>query len=133
MTFLGVALFASYITCYSEHPVFDFKALYDSQQWFQLRQAVNKIDAPIFYKGAVASVFNRPVLAQKYLKKVIASAPNSEEAYRARDLLTSLYLRSGEYRAALFTCEQMLASRPNQDDSREMHNLLSAPPTPTKL
>lgn len=101
------------------------QVLYSAHQWFELRDEVQKKPAPLFYQGVVEAVFNDSVLAEKHLQQVINAAPKSEAAYRAHDLLTSLYLRSGKYQAAFLQNAQMLRLRPNQNDSQMMNGLLT--------
>lgn len=102
----------------------ELDALYQAHKWFQLRAAALKPNSPLFYKAAVESVFNKTSLAESDLKKVISSGPGSDEAYRARDLLTSLYLRAGRYRAAFDQNTEIVKNRPNQGDNSEIHTLL---------
>jgi predicted aspartyl protease len=79
----------------------DFKALYDSHQWFQLRDAVAATpDTPAFYRGAVAAAFNDPKGAEKFLRPLIESAPQPLQAAAARELLDTLYWRLGQIRKA---------------------------------
>jgi hypothetical protein len=55
------------------------KALYQSQQLFELRHAVNKGGAPVFYQGIVACAFNDLRQCERKLESVIKSAPNSTD------------------------------------------------------
>ena len=68
-------------------PSEDLRALYDAHRWFELRQAARTKDAPIFLQGAMACVFNDSRRALRDLGQVIRSAPASDEAYAARELL----------------------------------------------
>jgi len=90
----------------------EFKALYEAHQWFQLRAAVKSDQAPAFYRGAVACVFNDLSDAESELDNVIASAPQSEEAFESHALLTNAYIRAGRYQNALAQFEKMLAIKP---------------------
>jgi hypothetical protein len=79
----------------------DLKSLYDGRRWFALREAALKTDAPLFYRGAVACVFNDLRQCQKKSKAVVRSEPRSDQAHAVHSLLAAVYLRSGQYRKAL--------------------------------
>ena len=53
----------------------DVKALYDSHQWFELRDALAGKSAPALYRGAVAAAFNRIAEAEAALKPLIDGDP----------------------------------------------------------
>lgn len=89
------------------------KSLYDTHQWFKLRDAVQAARAPAFYRGAVAYAFNDFTHAQKHLQDVITSAPRSEQASEARGLLIYVYQRAGRYRQAMSQIEELLAAEPD--------------------
>jgi Aspartyl protease len=93
----------------------ELRSLYEAHQWFKLRDAVQTTDAPTFYRGAVASVFNDIKQAEKSLQSVIKSAPQSEQASEARELLINTYMRAGLYRQALSETEQALMVKPNDN------------------
>lgn len=103
-----------------------FNTLYESHRWFELRTAVGQANAPSFYRGAIAASFNDPELAQKHLDSVILSAPRSDDAYRARELLTYLFMRSGRYHRALEQIEAMLSVKPDDASAQNAHLLLAA-------
>lgn len=102
----------------------DFKQLYESHLWFQLREAVNRYKAPLFYRAITESLFGKAALAEKDLRSVIESAPHSSTAYEARNALTSLFLRSGRYRDAWLENSKMLNVKPDEGDVQEMQGLL---------
>jgi predicted aspartyl protease len=101
------------------------KTLYDAHQWFQLRAAVGT-DASAFYRGVVAFAFDDRAQAEKNLEAQIASAPNSDETYQAREFLTYLYIRAGRYRRAFEQSKAMLTARPNNADARNAGSLFAA-------
>jgi predicted aspartyl protease len=103
----------------------DLKSLYESRQWFKLRDAVRQRNAPAFYRGAVACAFNDLPQAERELHRVIASAPGSEEAYLAHNLLTYAYFRAGNYQRALAQLDQMLSMKPDNADDQASRALLS--------
>jgi tetratricopeptide (TPR) repeat protein len=104
----------------------DFKALYEAHQWFQLRAAVKSTQAPAFYRGAVACVFNDLSDAEPELDNVIASAPQSEEAFESHALLANAYIRAGRYRQALAQIEKMLAIKSDDAGTKNALPLFAA-------
>lgn len=103
----------------------NLKSLYDSRQWFELRDSVAKGDAPKFYQGAVACVFNDLQLCEKKLKAVIKSSPRSDDAFRSHNLLANAYLREGKYRKARAQVDAMLVLRSDAADARNDHPLFA--------
>jgi hypothetical protein len=109
--------FSLILLCFSaatEKP--SLKTLYDQHRWFQLRDAVKDQEAPPLYKGAVASAFNDPQAAEKYFDETIKLNPASDEAADARDMLTDLYGRSGQYHHALHELDESLRMKPGRPD-----------------
>jgi len=94
----------------------DLKTLYDAHQWLELRQALEKVQGPALYRGAVASAFNDTRRAENLLRSVIKSAPSSGQAYDAYEWLEHLYLRTGQYRRLISTMEQRSAAFPNKNE-----------------
>jgi predicted aspartyl protease len=101
------------------------KALYDAHRWFELRDAVAKGNAPLFYQGAVACAFNDLHRCAKKLAVVIKSRPQSDEALQAHRLLTYAYLRQGKYREALAQADAVLALKPGDSDVQGDRPLLA--------
>jgi predicted aspartyl protease len=101
------------------------KALYDARRWFELRDAVAKGAAPLFYQGAVACAFNDLHRCEKKLAVVIKSRPQPDEALQAHRLLTYTYLRLGRYREALAQADAVLALKPGDSDVRGDRPLLA--------
>lgn len=56
---------------------------------------------------------------------MINSAPHSEEAYHAHELLTSVFLRAGRYQQALLQDEAMLKAKPDDTDAKNLHSLFA--------
>jgi predicted aspartyl protease len=100
----------------------DLKSLYETHQWFKLRDAVRAVKATPFYRGAVAYAFNDFKQAQKYLQDVIKSAPKSEQASEARGLLIYVFQRAGGYRQAMSQIEELLAA---ESDNTNLKNARS--------
>jgi predicted aspartyl protease len=90
------------------------KALYKQHEWLKLRELTQSMDAPDFYRGAVAAAFDDFPRAEKALTSAIASAPKSEMASDARLLLVQLYMRAGNYQASLDAMDE--ASKYTPDD-----------------
>jgi predicted aspartyl protease len=109
----------------------ELKALFDSHQWFELRDAVSQPGASALYKCAVACAFGDVSQALKEADSVIKSAPRSEQAYQVHDLLANLYLRTGRYGKGLQQLNQMLEIKPdNASDQagRKVFQALSGSP-----
>jgi predicted aspartyl protease len=101
------------------------KALYGGHRWFELRDAVAKGGAPLFYHGAVACAFNDLHRCEKQLASVIKSQPKSDQALQAHRLLTHAYLRQGKYREALTQADAVLALKPGDSDVQGDRPLLA--------
>ena len=77
----------------------DLRALYNSHQWFRLRQAVDAgKSASAFYRGAVAAAFHDPEQAKQQLQSAVASSPEAEGARQSRHLLEKVAWESGSLR-----------------------------------
>ena len=100
------------------------KSLYEADEWFRLRDAVQKSGAPVFYKGAVAAAFNDFTNAEKNLQLVLTSAPGSAEAQRAHLLLTQIYMRAGRYQQALAEVEAAIKSDPEDGNLKNVQAFL---------
>lgn len=72
------------------------RELYRTRQWFELRTALTPA-APLYIRGVVASRFNDVTLAERLLRQVIRADPQSERATDAHNVLTQIYLRTGQY------------------------------------
>lgn len=71
-----------------------------AHRWFDLRDEVDRIDAPPYFRAVVASAFNRPD-AESEFRSVIRTDPNSEYVRSAQLLLFELLLREGRYKEAV--------------------------------
>ena len=110
----------------AEDNVARLKSLYDGRRWFELRDAVAKGGVSVFYQGAVACAFNHLHGCAKKLGSVIKSRPQSDEAFRAHEILASAFLRQGKYREALAQVDAALVLRPGDSDARNTRPLLAA-------
>jgi predicted aspartyl protease len=91
--------------------------LYEANQLFALRDAVGQSNGTRFYKAAVAASSNSLELAKRSLNAIIKTAPHSQEADDARDLLINMYMRNGMYREAHQQILATLRDHPNAEDA----------------
>lgn len=104
----------------------DLRALYDSHQWFKLRESVQTAGAPVFFRGAVACAFNDTRRAIEDLGHTVRSAPGSDQAYMARELLTYIHWRAGRYRQALSQLDGLSKMRPDAADVKQSQKLFAS-------
>src|SRR5580693_10675302 len=105
----------------------DYKHLYETHQWFALRDAVNSAadHAPVFFKGAVEAAFNETEAADRDLKMDIRGEPHSTRSPSARDLLVALYYRQGRYKTALTSFDLYHYTPANDDEKKERAMLVA--------
>ena len=104
-----------------------FQAAYEEKQVFKLRTEVTgAATAPPFYKGAIEAAANQISMADKVLHSVINTAPISDQAYEAHDLLGNMYFRNGLYRAAFGEIRAALQERPDASDAKQMLPIATA-------
>jgi ABC-type multidrug transport system fused ATPase/permease subunit len=103
-----------------------FKAAYDANQVFVLRDAIEHSQAPLFYRAAVEASLNHVEVAEKDLRAVIRQNPHSNDGYEAHDLLGNMYFRNGMYRESFDEIVAALHERPNASDPKSMLSILSA-------
>jgi len=101
------------------------KSLYDRRRWFELRDAVAKGGAPVFYQGVVACAFNDTHVCKKKLEAV-AKSSKADEAIEAHRRLASVYLTHGRYREALTQVDAVLALKVDDSDAKGVRPLLAA-------
>jgi tetratricopeptide (TPR) repeat protein len=89
-----------------------FKAAYDANQVFVLRDAIEHSQAPLFYRAAVEASLNHVEVAEKDLRTVIRQNPHSNDGYEAHDLLGNMYFRNGMYRESFGEIVAALHERP---------------------
>ncbi len=102
------------------------KTLYDQHRWFELRDVLKNQEAPVLYKGAIASAFNDPQSAEKYLNEAVRLNPATKEAADARDMLIDLYGRLGRYHEALREIDEALKIKPGRADLTNARLLFAA-------
>jgi predicted aspartyl protease len=101
----------------------ELQALYDSHQWFELRNVVAHGRVSPFFSGAVAAAFNDPQRAKEHLERSLRSAPRSAQAYEAHLLLTYVYWRAGRYQHALAQLNAMSQLKPASADVQQYQRL----------
>ena len=103
------------------------KDLYEQHRFPELRQQlkVGKGASPL-YVGAVASAWNNSKQAEKYLKRAIEKATNSEDAAEAHEQLGYLYARSGRYRDVVRELDSILRLNPGRSDVENIRVIYSA-------
>lgn len=93
--------------------------LYERHSWFELRDAIAGRTVPSLYAGAVASAFNRPRDAERYLNRAVREASTPEAANEAREALGNLYMRLGRSSDMIRVLDEALAAAPSRSDIRE--------------
>lgn len=104
----------------------DYKHLYETHQWFALRDAVNSAadHAPVFYRGAVEAAFNQTEAAERDLKMDMRGEPHSSRASDSREIMIAMYYRHGKYRSAL-AADDLYHHAPANDDERKERSMLA--------
>lgn len=105
----------------------DYKHLYESHQWFSLRDAVNSAGdhAPVFYRGAVEAAFNQVEAADRDLRMDMRGEPRSSRASDSRETMIAMYYRQGKYKSAL-AAEDLYRHAPASDDEKKERSMLAA-------
>ena len=83
----------------------------DGRPWLASRALPPPNASPIL-RAAAASARNQPQ-SERLLLRIVRSQPASEEARQAHDLLSRIYLRTGQYRRLLENLDQWSRSFPN--------------------
>ncbi len=106
----------------------ELKLLYEQHRWFDLRDAINRNEqsVPELYLGAVASAFNNREAAEKYLRRAIHRAPDSQDAIEAHEMLGYLYGRSGRYRDVVEQFDSMLRIKPDRPDVKNVQSMYAS-------
>jgi predicted aspartyl protease len=122
---IAAAVVIAAASCEAQSPD-DLHKLFESGKVFALRDVVQGKDAPTFYRGAVDASNNHIAEATRTLHEVIRAAPDSEDAYDARDLLANVYQRNGLYREALLELEAAIQQRPQAKELQNARPLFEA-------
>ncbi|MEO5739911.1 MAG: retroviral-like aspartic protease family protein, partial [Vicinamibacterales bacterium] len=115
-TFVG---FVSFVGAFSaQSPTSDPHVLSRSHRWFDLRGAVTEASPPLM-RAAVANAFNDATTAERLLRGIIRSQPRTDSANDAYDILSKIYIRSGQYGRFLETYREWAAAFPNSPELLE--------------
>jgi predicted aspartyl protease len=96
--------------------------LYLTHRWFELRDAIAGRPVLPLYSGAVAAAFNRDADAERDLRLAIREAPTKNRANDVRELLLSIYMRTGRSADAVRLLDEALAAAPSQDDIKNLRS-----------
>jgi hypothetical protein len=100
----------------------------DGRQWFEPGAEVSANSA--IRRGALATAFNETV-AETVLRDVIEARPGSDDASQAHELLSRIYLRSGQYTRLMDNFDRWAASFPNrrevQDEKADVEQFRGLP------
>src|SRR4029453_10482978 len=94
-------------------------SLHDAHRWLELRDALQKVKGPALYRGVVAAALIDRSEAEKILRRVVKSAPRSEQAYQAYEALSHLYIQTGQYRKLSSVMEERLAAFPEKKELKQ--------------
>jgi hypothetical protein len=83
----------------------DTQALDDGRQWLDSRSLPTPT-APALVRAAAANARNQSAVSESLLLSIVQSQPASDSARRAHELLSRIYLRSGQYRRAIANLDQ---------------------------
>jgi predicted aspartyl protease len=114
-TTLIVAL--SMAGCRPVEIVSDNQALDDGRRWLDPR-AVPTPTAPPLLRAAAANARNQTAISESLLLDIVRTQPASEAASHAHELLTRIYVRSGQYRRAIANLDEWARAFPNGEDVR---------------
>lgn len=103
------------------------KSLYHQHRWFELRDAINNMDAPpALYRGAVASAFNDNRDAVKYLNQVIKQDTDSNDVAEAHEKLVDIYNRLGMSHETLQQFDAILKMDPKRRDVESLRPIFAS-------
>ncbi len=102
----------------------DLATLYETRQWFELRDAVKAPTAEPFLRAAVAAAFNAPS-AEKDLRAIMTAGQQSDVATEARATLISLFERNGRFVDASRELNVLMASNPDAPGIEDAAGLFS--------
>lgn len=91
-------------------------AIDDGRQWFE--PDANSSTHSRIQRGAIAAAFNESS-AEQFLREIIKSKPRSDDASRAHELLSRIYLRTGQYKRLIENLDRWAALFPNLPEVHE--------------
>ena len=103
-TFVATGMLISTLSialgCRTGEIVPDSQALDDGRQWLDAG-ALPAPAAPPLLRAAAANALNKAAASESLLLRIVRSQPASPSARRAHELLSRIYLRTGQYRRLL--------------------------------
>lgn len=119
-TFRTVLVLALSMSCggRTTEIVSDTQALDDGRRWLDPR-AVPAPTAPALLRAAVANARNQTSISESLLLDILRTQPASESARGAHELLSRIYLRSGQYRRLIANFDEWARDFPNGEDVRK--------------
>lgn len=118
----------------ADEPLQNFKKLYLSKQYFELRDALKAHRADqspeiLFYRAVISNKFNKPRLSiiqlDEYLKKAKADA-DSDLLAESYELLADNYLKTFQYSKAANSYNALLTRFPDKRDAKEKSDIQNA-------
>jgi predicted aspartyl protease len=111
-TFICVLAICSWT---AEQSVPETQVLDDGRQWLDSRELPAQT-APALLRAAAANARNQTAISEKLLLSIVESQADSDAARRAHELLSRIYIRSGQYRRVIANLDQWARAFP--DDPR---------------
>jgi clan AA aspartic protease (TIGR02281 family) len=131
-SFIWLCFLLTFTPCFAAaQRTAELKTLYDAHSWFRLRDAVRAGKAPAFYQAVVACAFNHLKDCERNLRSTIQSAPQSDQAYEAHEVLVYAYQRAGAYRRAFSEINELLKAKPDAADVQNARGFFSQYPDQT--
>jgi predicted aspartyl protease len=90
----------------------DTHALDDGRQWLDSRSLPAQT-ASVLVRAAAANARNQTAISQSLLLSIVQAEPESDSARRAHELLSRIYLRSGQYRRVIANLDQWSRAFPD--------------------
>jgi Aspartyl protease len=113
-----VLAFSLSFGCRAREIASDSQAFDDGRRWLDAR-SIPEPTAPALLRAAAANAGNQTSISEPLLLDIVRMQPASEAARGAHELLSRLYLRSGQYRRAIANLDEWARNFPNGDDVRE--------------
>jgi predicted aspartyl protease len=114
------------LTLDGRRPDAELQTLFQTNRWYELREALGALPGSPFYRGAVACAFHEAATCEQSLHAAIRRTPDSDQAYSARGLLTYHYSRTGRPRQALQQLREMHKQRPDAADVNDSAGCFAA-------
>ena len=96
----------------AEQNIPESQVLDDGRQWLDSRDLPAR-SAPALLRAAAANARNQTAFSERLLLSIVQSQPASESARRAHELLSRIYLRSGQYGRVIANLDQWARAFPD--------------------